>query len=146
METKENTSTLKMHLEMQSEYFKCFRDEENSFIICESLTSYLPVEEFKEFFEQMTPIIKEHQISKFIFDKRSLRAFHQPTMEWYFVEWKQKLMDSGLTVHRKILPDEGWFKKAVQAGRASIEKSHPDFPFDKLDIQYFNSIDDCIRY
>jgi len=146
MKTEETTINFEMHLEMQNEYFKCFRDEEKNFLICETQTTYLPVEEFVDFFEKMTPIIKEYQISKFIFDKRSLRAFHQPTMEWYFVEWKQKLMEFGLTVHRKILPEEGWFKKAVEAGRSSIEKSHPEFPFDKLDIQYFNTIEDCIRH
>ena len=131
---------------MQNEFFKCSRDEEDDFLICETRTTYLPVEEFVEFFESMTPLIKQHRIKKFIFDKRSLRAFHQPTMEWYFVEWKQKLIDFGLTVHRKILPDECWFQKAVEAGRSSIEKSHLEFPFDKLDIQYFDSIEDCIRY
>lgn len=132
-------------LELEDNNFKCCRDKENGYLICETRSPFVPIDDFITFFEKMGEIIEKYKIEKFIFDKRSLRAFHQPTMEWYFVEWKQKLMKFGLTVHRKILPQEEWFKKAVEAGRANIQKSYPEFPFDKLDIQYFDSIEECVR-
>ena len=135
-----------MELEISNEYFNCYRDEGNEFMICEAMTSYVPVDVFMETFQALTPIIKQHGIKKFIFDKRSLRAFHQPTMEWYFIVWKQELLQYGLKTHRKILPDGEWFRKCVEAGKASIIRENPGFNPDMYDIQYYSSIGECIDY
>ena len=126
-------------------HFNIYRDYRNGFIICESCSEYAPIDDFKETFESMVPVILEHGIGKFIFDKRAMRAFQQPTMEWYFVIWKRKLLEIGLNTHRKILPEEAWFQKCVEAGRATILAENPDFRIDLLDIKYFDSISDCIR-
>ncbi len=128
-----------------SEHFRILRDQQNRFIICESCSAYAPIEDFIAAFESMVPVIAEHGVSKFIFDKRAMRAFHQPTMEWYFVIWKNQLLELGLSKHRKILPDEAWFRKCVEAGRASILSENPDLPFDRLDIRYYDSIAECIK-
>lgn len=76
-------------------------------------TSYIPIEQFKEIFEFMEGMIREKKITKLIFDKRKLRVFHQPSMEWYFVEWKEKMAAYGLVNHIKILPDDKVFAKAL---------------------------------
>jgi hypothetical protein len=66
-------------------------------------------------------------------------------MEWYFVEWKRKMLGFGLSAHRKILPaGEPWFKDAVDAGRTRILHKYGPQVLDGLDIAYRNSIDEAI--
>lgn len=130
--------------EFADEYFTIYREPENGFIICQATAGYVPIENFKKAFQSMVPLVAEHTVKKIIFDKRALRVFHQPSMEWYYTSWKRELLDLGLSAHRKILPDEPYFAKAVEAGKASIAENHPDFPFDKIDVQYFDSLEDCI--
>ncbi|MGB0521727.1 MAG: hypothetical protein ACPGJS_02145 [Flammeovirgaceae bacterium] len=130
----------------ESEYAKVYLVEGHKVLICEALKEYIPIENFKYVFLSMAPLVKEHQIEKFIFDKRNLRAFHQPSMEWYFIEWKKQMLEIGLSVHRKILPKKlAWFEQAVQAGRAKIQNDYPDNIIAKLDVQYRNSIEEAIE-
>lgn len=86
--------------------------------------------------------LKEHQAKKLIFDKRNLRTFHQPSMEWYHVHWKPLVAALGLTKHRKILPEDKLFRKSVEIGREKIKKDHPNFDFDALDIVYVESVEE----
>jgi len=112
--------------------------------ICETRKDYIPIEDFKELFQSMTSSLIDHKIEKFIFDKRELRAFHQPSMEWYFIHWKQELFQHGLKTHRKILPKEIWFRKCVEAGRDEILKNQKNTVLDKLDIKYAESVKEAI--
>ncbi len=114
-------------------------------LVCQTQTPYVSMDAFKNSFLQSSGIIAERGVRKFVFDKRSLRAFHQPSMEWYFVEWKQEMFHKyGLRQHRKILPPEVWFKKCVEAGRSEIERKHPNNIFDQLDIRYTNNLKEAI--
>lgn len=129
----------------ESEYAKVYLVNDTSILICEALKDYIPIEDFKHVFNSMAPIVQEHNINKFIFDKRNLRIFHQPSMEWYFITWKKEMLGLGLTVHRKILPTGlPWFEQAVKAGRMQITQDHPNNIIDKLDIQYRNDVASAI--
>lgn len=129
----------------ESEYANVHLIEGKGILICEALKEYMPIENFKYVFLSMNPLVKKHGVWKFIFDKRKLRAFHQPSMEWYFIEWKKQMLDIGLKVHRKLLP-EGltWFEQAVKAGRTKIQKDFPENVIDQLDIQYRTSLEEAI--
>lgn len=135
-----------LETEFSDDYFTVFRHCDNKFMVCQATASYVPIEHFKSAFESMPPLVEKYGIEKFIFDKRALRAFHQPSMEWYYVAWKKELLALGLSLHRKILPDEEWFKRCVEAGKADIIKKHPDLPLDKIDIQYFDTLQECIKH
>lgn len=75
-----------------------------------------------------------------------MRVFHQPSMEWYFVFWKQKIYAKGLSVHRKILPqDQTAFCLAVEAGRAKIMSEYKDTVIPLLDIQYKTTVKEAIE-
>jgi hypothetical protein len=115
-------------------------------VLCEARSDYIPIEEFKELFYKNSEAIEKVEGTKFIFDKRSLKAFHQPSMEWYCVEWKKEVYERyGLQVHRKILPDEVWFQRAVEAGLHDIRQQYEDHPLDSLDIAYVGSVDEALR-
>ena len=63
--------------------------------IVEATANYIPLERFKEIFEFIGEIAVEYALTKLVFDKRKLSVFHQPSMEWYFVEWKEKMFEGG---------------------------------------------------
>lgn len=119
-------------------------DRERGIILCVLNEPYIPIAKFKEIFHRIELLAKEGGFKKFIFDKRSLRAFHQPSMEWYFIEWKKTVHAYGISQHRKILPSEEWFAKMVEIAKHQILEKYPDNIVHLLDIQYFDSIDESI--
>ncbi|MCS7004611.1 MAG: hypothetical protein NZM38_04715 [Cytophagales bacterium] len=131
---------------VEKDYGKLFILPEKSIIICELTKQYVPIEEFREIFSLAIPLIEKYQIKKFIFDKQNLRVFHQPSMEWYFIHWKQEVYKKGLSIHRKILPkNQPVFEAAVAAGRAKIQAEYPNTIIHLLDIKYSNSIEEAIE-
>lgn len=107
--------------------------------------SYIPMKEFKELFINVESLIEEWSLTKLIFDKRKLTVFHQPSMEWYFIEWKEKVYDLGLQTHRKILPKDPVFRECVKLGRIKIYNQNKDKKFNLMDIAYSNSIEEAIK-
>jgi len=108
-------------------------------------TSYIPIASFKGIFYSMEELVIEKKISKLIFDKTQLRVFHQPSMEWYFVEWKEKMAALGLVNHVKILPEDYNFCQSVKIGRDLINKNYPTARFHQLSIQYAGTIEEAVR-
>jgi hypothetical protein len=112
--------------------------------IVEALTNYIPLEPFKEIFNFIGELAKQKNLTKLIFDKRKLTVFHQPSMEWYFIEWKEKMFEQGLTIHRKILPTDDVFRQSVRIGREKIDKNYPTKKFNQMDIQYAETIEEAL--
>lgn len=131
-------------LEFEFRYAKVYANSEKGMIICELLTDYIPIDDFIYTFNQISAIVEAGKYEKFIFDKRSLRAFHQPSMEWYFLNWKNKMLELGLKKHRKILPEEKWFEKMVMIAKEQILKNNPENIIHLLDIKYCDSIEEAI--
>lgn len=129
----------------EQRYARVWVSHERKTIICELLADYIPIEDFKLAFGQIGEIVKAGDFEKFIFDKRSLRAFHQPTMEWYFIFWKKEMLEYGVKTHRKILPAEKWFEKMVQIAKNQILQTYPDNIIDQLDIRYCDTIEEAIE-
>ena len=130
----------------RDKYVIVFADNINKVLVCQTQVTYIPIESFQAVFLKCSELVGQYGIQRFIFDKRSLRAFHQPSMEWYFVIWKQEMFHlHGLRVHRKILPPEPWFQKCVEAGRNEIEQKHPKNVFSKLDIAYARDLAEALR-
>ncbi len=119
--------------------------KENSTLVCEAITSYIPMEAFKELFTEILSLARVHKATKLVFDKRKLNTFHQPSMVWYHTEWKDKAYAAGIKSHRKILPTDSFFRKSVEIGRAKIAKEYPKFDFEKYDIKYVESVEEGIN-
>lgn len=140
------TLSYNYELVIEKNFGKVFLLPDNDIMICELTKEYVPIEEFKEIFLETVPLIAKYKIKKFIFDKQNLRIFHQPSMEWYFITWKQEIYKLGLTIHRKILPqDQPAFALAVEAGRAKILNDYKDTVIPMLDIQYRATIKEAIK-
>lgn len=122
-------------------YGQMLYNEQKQVVIIEALSSYIPIDDFKNLFNEIYKLADQKPISKTIFDKRGLRTFHQPSMEWYFVDWKTNLFKRyGIYQHIKLLPDLKWFNKAVEAGKAEIFSKYEIETFNYLSIEYHNSI------
>lgn len=119
--------------------------KEKKALLIRATATYIPMEEFKEVFEKATEVIGKDKLTKTIFDKTKLTVFHQPSMEWYFVVWKEELLTKhGVRIHRKILPDNNVFVQSVKLGRMKIEKNFPNGKYKEMDIQYATSIMEAV--
>ncbi len=113
-------------------------------LILVSTKQYIPIEQFKEIFDEIGQIIKEKNINKLIFDKRTLKVFHQPSMEWYF-HWKEEMFDFGLKIYRKILPDDDVFCHSVKIAREKISADHQKGNLQFMSIEYSKDIKEAIE-
>ncbi len=128
----------------ETRFARVYSLSEEKIVICELKSEYVPIAHFKDMFYQISDLIKSGLNRKFIFDKRSLRAFHQPSMEWYYIDWKRDMLALGLKTHRKILPPEPWFQKSVAIAKDQIHQHYPDNVIDQLDIRYCDSVEEAI--
>lgn len=125
---------------------RLFYEPINKVGLAEAIVPYMPMDDFMNAFKESTRMVDEFKLVKFIFDKRALRAFHQPSMEWYFVQWKPKVRDLGLNLHYKILPGEDWFRKCVEAGREDIRRSYGDDFLHDIEIRYVTNIQEAMAH
>lgn len=125
----------------ESEFAACYVFPEKKTIACEMKVGYVPIQNFKETFYALADEIKAGDFEKFIFDKTALRTFHQPSMKWYFTEWKTEMLQYGLKLHFKILPEIPWFKKSVEVARKPLINNYPKEVIDKLRIEYYDSVE-----
>lgn len=134
-------------LDLQEEFKHCdlFLVEHKPILIIKATDTYIPIEEFKQVFSQASHLIQKHDVKKVIFDKRRMRVFHQPSMEWYYVQWKEELLAQGMSVHRKLLPDDEVFRKSVELGKAKIMEKYPQFRLSEMDIKYYDDLQEAIN-
>lgn len=112
--------------------------------VVEAISNYIPFESFKEVFIFIGELAERKKLKKLIFDKTKLTVFHQPSMEWYFVEWKEKMFDIGLINHTKILPKDEIFRYSVKIGRDKINKNHPEKKYNKMNIRYAETLEEAL--
>jgi hypothetical protein len=141
--TKENI-TDKLELIHTHEHATIEKVEGKPIAIVTATSTYIPIEEFQSIFKRIGDLVEKHQLTKLIFDKRALTVFHQPSMEWYFTEWKEKMWEKGLKTHRKILPDNKVFQQSVKIGREKIKNENPNLKFNQMDIQYKDDLKSAI--
>jgi hypothetical protein len=129
----------------QSAYANVTYCEELKMAVCTAKSDYIPINEFKNIFLSVSNYIKEFPISCFLFDKRNLRTFHQPSMEWYFAIWKPEMKMNGITCHFKILPKLEWFEKAVEAGKHEIFQKYGKEILNGIQVTYVETIEASIE-
>jgi hypothetical protein len=129
----------------ENSYAQLYWIPQHNALACVMLQEYIPFSVFQETFIQAGEIACMRKAQRFIFDKRSLRAFHQPSMEWYFLHWKRQMLCLGLRTHRKILPTGNWFDLAVKTCREELEKCPQAVFLQNLDIQYRQNLTEAIE-
>jgi len=118
------------------EFGKIYTANDSNTILCVVLQAYTPIDDFMNLLKQQMTVIDMYGCDKFIFDKRAIRGFHQPSMEWYYLTWKVEAYKKyGLSKHRKLFTDEKWFLRCIEAGRDQIRQKDPGSVVHTLDIK-----------
>lgn len=128
------------------DYSSLFYNRQLTLGLCVAKQDYIPISNFKAMFMAFSELIEKFPVKHFIFDKRNLRTFHQPSMEWYFAIWKLAMKEKGLINHYKILPELDWFKKAVEAGKHEILKKYSKDILNGIHIFYVTSVEEVIDH
>jgi hypothetical protein len=137
--------TLTIALVAETQYGKIEHVLEEKTVILTFKGGFVPLDAFRELLAKVDLLVTTKKIEKMIFDKTSLKVFHQPSMEWYHLEWKTKMLTKGLKVYRKILPQDPLFIQSVQVGREKILKLNPYFDIKKFDIKYCKSLEEAFN-
>lgn len=129
-----------------SPYSSLYYNNKLEMALCVAEAEYIPIDNFKTTFLSISELIERYPIKHLLFDKRKLRTFHQPSMEWYFAIWKPEIKKKGLVNHYKILPKLEWFVQAVDAGKFEIyNKYHKDI-LSGITITYVDTIENAIDH
>ena len=129
-----------------NEYGAIFLNRAESALVLKLKKRFVPFEDFKKLVELTSPYFLSGVYEVFIFDKSDLRAFHQPSMEWYYLEWKKEMYEEAhLDKHIKIWPTERWFQVVIEAGRNKIREAHPDHISNKLVIHYVDNQEEALE-
>src|SRR4051812_45781969 len=86
-------------LENKGPFSSLYFNEQLKMAICFADEEYIPIDNFKEMFLNISVMIEKVEIKHLVFDKQKLRTFHQPSMEWYFAVWKPAMKNKGLISH-----------------------------------------------
>lgn len=110
-----------------------------------SKANFIPMEAFKNIFSAVSSLLDEENVGRVIFDKRSLTIFHQPSMEWYYLEWKPRMLElHSLNRHDKILPKDELFRQSVNQARGKIYQAHPRHIIHKIEPVYFENLQEAL--
>jgi hypothetical protein len=133
----------------QKEFFKdkhtkVYYYPQHQIILLKLISTYVPLDHFKNALHLIQDLAGQEKITKMILDKSALRIFHQPSMEWYHIVWKQEMLNKDLRTYRKILPEDLLFEESVKIGREKILRENPSFDLSKFDIAYCKSLEEAI--
>ncbi len=80
MQTTQDYSELPYEVEIlqQDEIANVYWIAEAKTIICQAVHEYMPQDDFKILFNTISGYVSQHRPENFVFDKRALKAFHQP--------------------------------------------------------------------
>jgi len=129
----------------QCDFLKFEKIENTSLGLISAKKDYIPIENFKIGFSEISKHLKDQGLNSIIFDKRNLTVFHQPSMEWYYTSWKMDLIEVNVRRHYKILPALPWFEKSVEAGKNEIKANHPDFDFSQFTVTYVTNPEEAVK-
>lgn len=122
-----------------------FYDRTSATVLIITKINFIPIEAFKAVFARASALMEEKEVNRVIFDKRSLTIFHQPSMEWYYLDWKQRMFNEHrLSRHDKILPKDELFRNSVARAREQIFKANPGHTIQKIKAVYFNNIQEAL--
>ena len=122
-----------------------FYDSASSTALVITKVNFIPMEAFKDVFTKVSDLVGEEKTRRVIFDKRSLTIFHQPSMEWYYLDWKRQMFEEfQLSRHDKILPKDELFQQSVEQARERIYQAHPNHSIQAIKATYFNNLQEAI--
>lgn len=115
--------------------------------LVQTKANFIPMKSFQLLFNQVKELAAEQTVARVLFDKRSLTIFHQPSMEWYYLQWKDYMIkEYSLLEHGKILPKDDLFRQSVKQAREKIFSNNPLHGISRIDLLYFESLAEALQH
>ena len=108
--------------------------------------AYIPMTDYQQTLEKLGELVKQEKVQKLIVDARQLVAYHQPSVEWSFLNWKQEMRTHGLNSYRYVLPNTGEYRRNLEHGIQKIRREHPNTDvLDRMDMAYCRSLEEAVE-
>jgi hypothetical protein len=107
--------------------------------------AFIPMTDYQAALDKLSELVQQDKVQKLVVDAPKLVAYHQPSVEWSFVNWKKRMEPHGLRQYRYVLPDSGEYRRSLQDGLRKIGREHPDTGIDRLDLAYCRTLDEAVE-
>lgn len=114
-------------------------------IVVKATSAHIPKTQFQETFISIGQLIAKAGHKKLICDLSNIQFYHEPTSDWYFMVWKERMFYLGLRTHRIILPLNDLLRDGFEISRQRACEALPGEKYWQLDIQYAESVDEAIH-
>lgn len=124
----------------------CYKiDGYEDVIVVKTTSSHIPKTQFQELFISIGQLIAKSGYRKLICDLSNIQFHHEPTFDWYFMVWKERMYYHGLKSHRIILPHNDLIRDGVELSRQRANEIFPGAKYWDMDIQYAESVDTAMH-
>ncbi|MDJ1499073.1 hypothetical protein [Xanthocytophaga agilis] len=107
--------------------------------------AFVPMSNYREALRQIAGFAEQRQINKLIIDAQNLVAYHRPSVEWSFTDWKRQAFNHGLSVYCYVLPRNEEYQKKLKNEIHRIKNANPDLGFLKqIRISFCDSLDEAV--
>jgi len=107
--------------------------------------AFIPLTDYQDTLEKLGELVEQEKVHKMIVDAQQLVAYHQPSVEWSFLNWKQEMQSHGLKSYRYVLSDSGEYRKMLENGLSKIRREHPETQLDRMDVAYCRSMEEAVE-
>ncbi len=108
--------------------------------------AFIPMTDYQQTLEKLGELVRQEKVHKLIVDAQQLVAYHQPSVEWSFLNWKREMRNHGLTSYRYVLPNGGEYRKNLENGIRKIRRDHPNMEvLDRMDLTYCHSLEEAVE-
>lgn len=108
--------------------------------------AFIPMTDYQQTLEKLGELVRQEKVQKLIVDARQLLAYHQPSVEWSFLNWKRQMHEHGLNRYRYILSSTGEYRKNLENGLQKIRREHPEpTVLDQMDLAYCQSLEEAVE-
>lgn len=107
--------------------------------------AFVPMSNYREALGRISGFAEKRQINKVIIDAQKLVAYHRPSVEWSFTNWKQQAFKHGLSIYCYVLPTNEEYQKKLKNEIFRINNTNPELGFLKqIQISFCESLDEAI--
>ncbi len=108
--------------------------------------AFIPMTDYQQTLEKLGELVKQEKVQKLIVDARQLLAYHQPSLEWSFLNWKREMQRHGLMRYRYVLANTGDYRRNMENGILKMRREHPETELlDRMDLAYCRSVEEAVE-
>lgn len=131
---------------LATRYAHIYWVEENQTIVCQTITDYIPHQEFQIIFQDILEYAQYNPTKMFVFDKSSLVTFHQDAIRFFYFDWKPEMNKIGVNKFKHILPKNNTFRISLKTTKDILRKEKPEICLGVPCVEYIENIDEAFEF